>query len=75
MTDALIDSRELDNGYRLELRPLVTQARAGLWLIRPGAGVVAGWLYDDELAARLAFSDWDGVGEPQGWVRLPPTVT
>jgi hypothetical protein len=67
----LIGSRVLDSGLVLELRPLITMARAGLWLIRPRAGVVAGWLYDDEDAARRALEEWDGIGEPEGWARRP----
>jgi hypothetical protein len=69
--DPLIASRTLPNGLELQLRPLITMARAGVWLVSPGRGVIAGWLYDDEQAARRAFEQWNGSGEPNDYARRP----
>lgn len=32
-----------------------------------------GWMYDSVAAALAAWDNWDGTGEPSGWVRHSPS--
>ncbi len=67
-------NRNLDDGRVLYVYPL-TFGRARLG-ISPNAesGVFDDvWDYDDMEAAVAAMHEWDGQGDPEGWMRHPST--
>ena len=37
------------------------------------AGYSDEWMYPSSIAAALAFSEWNGQGDPDGWVRHKPS--
>lgn len=69
-----IATRVLPGGRILELWRFTHNYR--LTLSEPqchGFAVEDQWCYKDEAVGRSALDEWDGVGEPVGWVKHPAT--
>lgn len=76
LEDGLLAQRTLDDGRHLGVEPLLF-SRARLTVGTAEQHEVGcyedAYDYDFRSEAFLAFVLWDGVGEPEGWVRHKPS--
>jgi|SRR5579862_7181595 len=65
--------RPLPGGHWAAIMPMIFTHAIGTGRIGDYFGIENSWCYESREEAEAALEAWSGSGEPDGWIRHPPS--